>query len=68
MIIKTKKELRSVLNYELMRRGEPQVNSWLGWLFSDLKFWLHPGNPTMYTYCLRYEEYYLNRPGLGGGK
>jgi len=29
-----------------MRRGEPQVNSRLGWLFSDLKFWLHPGNPT----------------------
>lgn len=62
MKINTKKELREVLNYEFARRGRPQINSWMGWVFSDIKFFFHPGNSAMFMYCLRYEEYLINRP------
>lgn len=61
MIIKTKKELREVLNYERQLWGKPAVRSWLGWLKSDLLFWLHPGSPSQFMYCLRCEEYYSQK-------
>lgn len=58
MVIKTKKELRDVLNYERQIWGIPSVHGWLGWLKTDMLFWIHPGSPYQFMYCLRSEEYY----------
>lgn len=67
MIINTKKELREVLNYERQCWGIPILNSWLGWMKTDLLFWIHPGSPYQFMYCLRAEEYFANLRG-GGSK
>ena len=63
MVIKSKKELREVLNYEYKRRKRAQIKNSIGWFLSDLIFFLHPGNSMMFTYCLRMEEYYMNKGG-----
>ena len=57
MNIKTLKELREVLNYERERKGLRPITGCLNWIIADLKMLLHPGNPTIFMYCLRCEEF-----------
>lgn len=67
MEINSLKELRELLNYERRRWGIPEVNGWLGWIKADLLFWLHPGSPYQFMYCLRCWEYFSHsRTVLGG--
>ena len=65
MVISTLKELRIVLNYERSIWGIPVVNGFFGWLKTDLLFWIHPGSPYQFMYCLRCEEYFGGRSGRG---
>ena len=61
MEIKTRKELREILNYENKCRHLPEVKSALGWVKADLKYFIHPGSPRMYMYGLRCEEYWMRK-------
>lgn len=61
MIISTLNDLRWVINYERKRYGYRPINSWLGWMIQDILFFLHPGNPCFFMYCLRCEEFFLYR-------
>lgn len=63
MEIKSKKELKDILNYERERWKLPQAHSWVGWLKIKLVFFFHPGSPYQYMYCLRNLEYYQGRGG-----
>ena len=65
MVIKTKKELQDVLNYERERWKLPLVANWLGWLKLNILLMLHPGSPYLFMACMRYVEYYKTRNGGG---
>ena len=58
--------MRSVLNYERSIWGIPLVDGFFGWFKTDLFFWIHPGSPYQFMYCLRCEEFFCGRSG--GGK
>lgn len=65
MIIKSRKELREVLNYERERWRKSRIKSELGWIKANIMLYVHPGCPYTFMYCLRCEEYYQTQKGLG---
>ena len=66
MVINSRKELYSVLNYERERWKKKPVLSWFGWLKQYLALFFLPGNPYSFMFCLRHLEFYKGRSG--GGK
>ena len=64
-MIHSKDELRNALNKERVRWRLPQIDSWKGWMKLNLMLLYHPGSTYLYMYCLRNEEYYSNKSGLG---
>lgn len=66
MVIKSKKDLCVVLNYERTRWKMEPISSWIGWLKLYLRLFLLPGNPYLFMFCLRHLEYYKGKNG--GGK
>jgi len=61
MEIKSQKELRNVLNYEMKSWGGRSVTSFLGWVKEEFKFLIHPGNPRLFMYALRNVEFYRTK-------
>lgn len=61
MEIKTKKELRDILNYERKRWKMSPITTPLGWVKMELFLFFHPGGPYLYMYCLRNLEYYSQK-------